>query len=853
MRSTNGLGALGGWWGGGVGAMGRVAGPGVRGAVGVADARQAGEATTLSGLSAVPYAERSVRVPGAGIGIRFRAPTAAPLAAVHTYWRRLDGACTLTLFADDGGEPGAPLASGPVAGSAGWVATPLDAALAGGSVYHVVLDCRAAPAARLGYVLDAERGAVAGGVWQLEDMRAGASRPRRAPASPLFALAFADGSWWGQPYRAAIDRPLARICGGNQVRQTIVPRSNVTVAGVQIPGVRGRRAHPSFTIETSEGTVVMAGTLGRTRGEHGRTGAAVAAVSAPVSLAAGTAYTVHLTAARESVRCLRQRTLATDLALGVAVNGVDTTSLRFTDDGGQTWVDQPAAALDLVLLGGDPPASPPATCGDGVLEPNEECDGRADGPCPGRCTDVCTCTMPPPACGDGSVGGSEQCDGAADTFCPGRCSAACTCTPAPPTCGDGQLAPGEECDGAADAACPGHCTAQCACVVPRRTYRSIYASGYFAAYDSRTTSVWPQRLGVILGEADSQGPLVANAKAAAAAAGNTDARFVFYFSLTSLDSKCGCFDARFYDSFAAGHPEWFLRDASGNRLSTFIGDIGTQRQFAVDVGNPAFVDAWIDFATSRMTAYGWDGVWADNVIRGAFDGWSGTPINPRTGARYTAAQYRQDELAALQRIRSRFDAAGKIVIGNHGSGYDPSTFADPVIQQQVTTMHGVEIEDCVYTFGGTPHSEASWIAQLTYLDFANRHGVLTQCRGGNGTIGDPGKRDYILASYLLTKEGLSNVAQLNTLGDWWDGLAVDLGTPLGGFSCLDPSAGLTPTSSCPSSGKIYAREWEKGRVLVNPTAERTVTVALGGTFLRNGSSVGSVTLGPRSGAVLVRP
>ena len=365
--------------------------------------------------------------------------------------------------------------------------------------------------------------------------------------------------------------------------------------------------------------------------------------------------------------------------------------------------------------------------------------------------------------------------------------------------------------------------------------------------------VWPQRLGVILGEANAQGPLVAAGKRAAAAAGNSDALFAFYFSLTSIDSKCGCFDSAFYNSFVNAHPEWFLQDSGGNRLSTFVYEYGAQRQFAVDIGNPAFIDAWADWALAAMAKYGWDGVWADNVLRGNFYGWSGWPTNPRTGARYTTTDYRRDMLAALQRLRARFDARGKVFIGNHAAAWEADTFSDPVVQQEITTMHGVEIEDCVYTFSGTPQSEANWIAQVRYLDFANQHGVLTQCRGGNGTVGDSTKREYILASYLLTKEGLSNVAQLNTLGNWWDGLAADLGAPLGRFTCLDPANGLATSSMCPSTGKIYAREWERGRVFVNPTASTTVTVPLGETLLLNGSPVTSVTLGPHAGVVLVRP
>jgi len=119
-------------------------------------------------------------------------------------------------------------------------------------------------------------------------------------------------------------------------------------------------------------------------------------------------------------------------------------------------------------------------------------------------------------------------------------------------------------------------------------------------------------------------------------------------------------------------------------------------------------------------------------------------------------------------------------------------------------------------------------------------------------IGRSPQRDYILASYLLTKEGFSSVSELNSLGDWWSGLGADLGAPLGGYTCLDPGQGLAPTTSCPSRGKIYAREWERGRVLVNPSASATVDVPVEAGFLLAGSPVGHVTLGPQHGVVLVR-
>jgi hypothetical protein len=738
-------------------------------------------ATTLSGLPAQPFSERSVSVGEHGIGIRFRAPASRTLTTAYTYWRRPDVGCRIALHADAAGSPGPLLAAADVGGGeAGWVATALPAALAEGAHYHLVAACPDGRRGRLRYVLDAH-GSGASDVWNLADLRRPRSRLQREEVAPLFALVFDDGSWWGQPYRGAGRRRRVRICGASQVRQRLVTRTPMTVRGIALdPGRHTGDRALEFSLVAADGSPVMAGALRPAR-RGGRRPVLQAASVAPTTLAAGTPYLLTLRA-RAGGGCHRPRTLETDLPLGPPLAGTTAVDLETTDDGGTRWdrtsgTDSLAVTLHVGALGGAI-GRPPATCGDGALDDGEQCDGAADASCPGACTAACTCTTPP------------------------------------------------------------------------RAYRSIYASGYMGAYDPATVPVWPKRLGLVLNGVDVQGPLVRKAKETAVAAGNADARFIFYFSLTDMDSGCDCYDQDFYEHFRDAHPEWILRSAGGGTVST---NNGIGRLFATDIGNLAYVEAWADWALASAERYGFDGVFADNVFRGYFDTWSARPINPRTGAPYTTAEYRRDMLAALTYLRSRFEAKGKLLIGNHVGSWDTPVFSDPVIQEEVKTMHGTEIEDCVYTFGGSPHPESKWLAQLAYLDFANRHGTRTICNGYAGSIGKPERRTYMLASYLLTKEGFSSLSELNKLSQWWSELEIDLGAPRGRFTCLDPANGLAPAASCPASGKIYQREWAKGRVLVNPTDSRTVAVPLGGTFLRGGSAVTSVTLRPHSGVVLVRP
>ena len=86
--------------------------------------------------------------------------------------------------------------------------------------------------------------------------------------------------------------------------------------------------------------------------------------------------------------------------------------------------------------------NPPPVCGDGSVDPGEQCDDGnqvgGDG-----CENDCTKT-PPPGCGDGVVDAGEDCDDGNQVQGDG-CENNCTPTPTP-MCGDGKVDPAEQCD-----------------------------------------------------------------------------------------------------------------------------------------------------------------------------------------------------------------------------------------------------------------------------------------------------------------------------------------------------------------------------------------------------------------------
>lgn len=124
------------------------------------------------------------------------------------------------------------------------------------------------------------------------------------------------------------------------------------------------------------------------------------------------------------------------------------------DDGNAAAGDGCDAACALELL----------SCGDGILDPGEECDlGAANsdtesGACPTTCRSSCAC----PSCGDGVVDYAlgEECDDWNNLGGDG-CGTACTLEPIA-TCGDGSvdIALGEQCDDG-NAANGDGCSATC--------------------------------------------------------------------------------------------------------------------------------------------------------------------------------------------------------------------------------------------------------------------------------------------------------------------------------------------------------------------------------------------------------
>jgi Hypothetical glycosyl hydrolase family 15 len=316
-----------------------------------------------------------------------------------------------------------------------------------------------------------------------------------------------------------------------------------------------------------------------------------------------------------------------------------------------------------------------------------------------------------------------------------------------------------------------------------------------------------------------------------------------------FDSRTSWFDdAWFYkDSYAiytgedlaTQHPSWILRDSHGNKLYIPYGcGGGSCPQYAADIGNWGFRHHWIEDAKASL-AEGYKGIFVDDVNMGMQVGDGNgnlvAPIDPRTDRPMTPGAWRYYMARFMVGIRRALPGA-EIVHNSLWFEGDTNRW----VKQSLAAADIVEVERGFEDAGITGGDGTYGIERLfQFID--DRHAA------GQGVILD-GESDgtanhlYGLAGYLLVSDGHDalNDATGGSPSDWWS-------------AGYDHNVGSALNSRHLDRSGVWRRDFAGGIALLNEPGAPTRTVPLpAGLHDLNGTPRSSVTLGPASGAVLLR-
>ena len=286
-----------------------------------------------------------------------------------------------------------------------------------------------------------------------------------------------------------------------------------------------------------------------------------------------------------------------------------------------------------------------------------------------------------------------------------------------------------------------------------------------------------------------------------------------------------------YDYANRHHPEWFLKDTNGRRVSW----ADWPHAWQMDVGSRSYQQTWAANVARDLRRQGWDGVFVDGVARTMQYPWY---LNGRVLAKYPRPDdYARATTSFLQRVAPALRKQHLLVVGNvNDAGMG-------LWKRWVGYLSGVSKEWWTKAQAGRADGLLSgndWTYQMRLLSAAQeRKKIFIAITYGPSD--DVTSMEYARASFLLFANGRRSAQTFSTgcsgepASRYW---RESVGAPLGAAS---------------SKRAIWRRRFTNGIVVVNPSPATTISAPLGGAYVQpDGTLVSSVLLAPHSGLVLRR-
>lgn len=324
-------------------------------------------------------------------------------------------------------------------------------------------------------------------------------------------------------------------------------------------------------------------------------------------------------------------------------------------------------------------------------------------------------------------------------------------------------------------------------------------------------------------------------------ASNPGVKILLYknsFFLRSDDnaSTVGGFESG--ENISANHPEWFLLDASGNRI-VFQYYAGIDF-YVMDWGNQEWRAYWTSRSIERAKALGFDGVYADDLYTrkyGQLD--RSLQRYPDSASLQGAVRgFLQYAYGQMQASNPRLLLVGNVVdhLWYPNLWADWLTISDGLMDEQFVHS-GLDASTNLKTIDGW------WLNQVAEIEASERMGKMSFFVS-HASSSDTKSMRYAYGTYMLAAGSNAlyhhevDTQAVYKTPAWFNEWNLDLGSPGGTYVAR--------------SDGLYTREFSKGLVVVNPSGSVSRTLTVSGYVSEDGSPVNSLSVGPASAAFLIK-
>jgi putative glycosyl hydrolase-like family 15 (GHL15) protein len=259
-----------------------------------------------------------------------------------------------------------------------------------------------------------------------------------------------------------------------------------------------------------------------------------------------------------------------------------------------------------------------------------------------------------------------------------------------------------------------------------------------------------------------------------------------------------------------GHESWFWHTTGGQRVTSVV-----DGKWLMNVADPGFQGYWIQSITQQIGAGEYDGVFLDSASPALLQSEAQAPPEPRltgTGARDNLIPelgnktFIQAWTAWIATLDAALGSTGLALIPNTGAfitGWDDTPY---------DLTAGVFSEG----YADPSFAEADWKLSTNQLLGLAAKGKIMILQNYLSSPDDVARRVYYLGNYLLVR-GKHTYLDYFASGpmEWYPEWGIDLGAAVSTGAKVDDLL----------KDGVYRRDFEKGIVLVNPTAS-PVTVTL---------------------------